>query len=504
MNSFWLVLRKELTCCARDPDVLIYAFLLPIVLYPLCAVFVNEASLWYSSMQEKNKPTVIVSGQSPLAASVAQGLRRRKHFSVYDENGADSALETDNQSVKSESSDDDDKEIKSNGGEKNSSNAKDALNTFKKTKPIDDKLATEFQKQEVARFPLTPEQLQTFKNDANAVVTVDSVTSKIDIKAHETASHFGTIADQLESDIRASRFRSLRRELHAKALPTDLLLVYTVQRQGLKKVRTTGATDNNIKQLFDKLLALLVVFMILMMTVIGGPASVCMMAEEHEKKTYQTTLLLPINRMVIIFSKFLTVASICIVGATFNLFCLTIFAMSLLTSAFGQNTNLFKLFSELTHITFYKGMFYTASGVGVFHRIKPYIQIPTFPEVMLLLVFVLTTGALLAAIYLCVAGYAKTVKSAQMLVSLPMIFLMSLPTLALIPGIQFTVQTSLVPIANLLIMRKFENPPLLPSLIALLEPIVLIVLILNIVRIVFESHANGKRSKNAKPIGVPQ
>ncbi len=131
----------------------------------------------------------------------------------------------------------------------------------------------------------------------------------------------------------------------------------------------------------------------------------------------------------------------------------------------------------------------------IVQKAKPYVQLPTLRDLLLMLAFFCSSGALLSAIYLCVAGFAKTVKSAQVLVSLPMIFLMGLPAIALIPGIQFNLQTAFIPIANLLIMRKFENPPFLPSLIAIVEPFVLVILILNVVRIIFESQAGGPRRK---------
>jgi sodium transport system permease protein len=427
MKDFWLVFRKELTCCGRDPDVLIYAFLLPLVLYPLSAVFVNEASIWYTSMQEKNKEAVYVRGQSPLSIAIASGLRSNKHFIVID-----------------------DYEKKSSEQEKK----------------------------------------------AIAVVSVDPATSQVAISAHETASHLGTVALQIEGDIREARAKGLSRQLKEKDIAVSLLDVYHVQRQGLKKPRTTGATDNYLKQLFDKLTALLVTFMILMMTIIGGPASVCMMAEEHEKKTFYTTLLLPINRFAIVFAKFLSVTAICIGGAAFNLICLALFVIFIAGSSLGHYFSLAKFVEDLQHLTVQTGSFYLGSGLAAFLRLKPYVQIPTVAELLLMVAFFCSTGALLSAIYLCVAAYAKTVKSAQMLVSLPMMFLMALPTIALIPGIQFDLQTSLIPIANQLIMRKFENPPLFLSLIAIFEPLMLVALILNWVRIVFENQPQTKRGKS--------
>ncbi len=415
------------------------------------AVFVNEASIWYTSMQEKNHEVVYVSGKSPLALAIASGLRRKNHFIVIDD-----ATEV--------------SQSKSKSGD----------------------FVTELHNQNHTSI-VEQTNLSLLKNKAVAVLNVDPNTSKISIIAHEASSHLGTVAEQIEKEIRDARFAALTKELKSKGVSSDILLVFDVQRQGLKKPRTSGPTDSYLKQLFDKLLAVLVLFMILMMTIIGGPASVCMMAEEHEKKTFHTTLLLPINRMNIVIAKFMAVAIICVGGAAFNLSCLVIFALFIVSTSLGHFVSFTKVLNELQHLSVYSASYYVGSGIIFVQRIKPYVQLPTLPELILMLVFFCSTGALLSAICLCVAGYAKTVKSAQTLVSLPMMFLMGLPTIALIPGIQFNLQTSLIPIANLLIMRKFENPPLLPSVIAIVEPLVLVALILNLVRIVFEPEAHGKR-----------
>lgn len=431
MKNFWLVFRKELTCCGRDPDVFIYAFLLPLVLYPLSAVLVNEASLWYASMQEKNRDTVYVKGVSPLSFAISQGLRSKKHFNV-----------------------------------------------------IDDDTAT--------ADPHTVLAIAEQKKNATAIVAIEPATNEVTIEAHETSSHLGTVADQIETEIREARFKALKEKLAAKGISTDILNVFTVDREGVKKTRTLSTTNGDMKQIFDKLLALLVTFMILMMTVIGGPASVCMMAEEHEKKTFLTTLLLPIDRMVVIISKFLTVTVICITGAAFNMVCLAVFVVFLLASVLGQSFSLAKMVTDFQHLTIPTGAYYLTTIGIVVSRIRQFVQVPDLPEVLMMVAFFCSTGALLSAIYLCVASYGKTVKSAQMLVSLPMIFLMALPTIAMIPGIQFNARTAFIPIANLLIMRKFDNPPMLLATIAMLEPLIIVVLILFWVRKNFESQIEGK------------
>ncbi|MBS1954318.1 MAG: ABC transporter permease subunit [Cyanobacteria bacterium SZAS-4] len=444
MRNFWLVFRKELTCCGRDPDVLIYAVLLPLVLYPLSAVFINEASLWYASMQEKNRDIVYVRGVSPLAAAIAEGLRSKKHFDVVDENG----LPANGASVPAES----------------------------------------------------PARLLQKKKDAIAVVTVDPVAAQVSIEAQETSSHLGTVADQIETEIRQARFKELKNKLEMKGVSADILNVFTVQRAGLRKTRAVGPTDGELRQIFDKLLSLLVTFMILMMTVIGGPASVCLMAEEHEKKTFSTTLLLPINRFVIVISKFLTVALICLGGAAFNLVCLTLFVLFIIAGILGHGFNVGEIVYDFQHLNFYSALYYFVSGAIIVTRIRHYVQLPTLNEALMMMVFFCSTGALLSAIYLCVAGYGKTVKSAQTLVSLPMMLLMTLPTIAMVPGVQFNLRTALIPIANLLIMRKYDNPPIALASIAIIEPIILVVLILFFIRSNFENQIEGKRRNKGETV----
>lgn len=457
MRNFWLVFQKELRCCGRDPDVLIYAFLLPLVLYPLSAVFLNEASLWYSSMQEKNRDIVYVRGVSPISAAIAEGLRSKKHFDIVDDNPPSASVEP-HASVQSGAS-------------------------------VQAPVPTE-----------SPARLLQKKKDAIAVVTVDPVTAQVSIEAHETSSHLGTVADQIETEIRQVRFKALKTKLEEKGVSADILNVFSVQRAGLKKLRTIGPTDGELRQVFDKLLALLVTFMILMMTVIGGPASVCLMAEEHEKKTFSTTLLLPINRFVIVIAKFLTVALICLGGAAFNLVCLTLFVLFIIAGILGHGFNVGGIIYDFQHLNFNTASYYFVSGAVLVTRIRHYIQLPTLNEALLMIVFFCSTGALLSAIYLCVAGYGKTVKSAQTLVSLPMMLLMTLPTIAMVPGAQFNLRTALIPIANLLIMRKYDNPPLALASIAVIEPIILVVLILFFIRRNFDSQIEGKRKNKGETV----
>ncbi|MFN8551952.1 MAG: hypothetical protein U0103_10720 [Candidatus Obscuribacterales bacterium] len=192
MNNFWLVLRKELTCCARDPDVLIYAVLLPLVLYPLSAVLVNEASLWYASMQEKNRDVVYVKGVSPLSTAIAEGLRLKKHFTVIDDNPS----------------------------------SVDALQSSS---------AVAAPSRDASVVATDSSKLAELKRSAIAVVQVDAATNAISIQAHETSSHLGTVAEMIEAEIREARFKGLQAKLQEKGLSTDILNVFTVELLGLKE-----------------------------------------------------------------------------------------------------------------------------------------------------------------------------------------------------------------------------------------------------------------------------
>ncbi|MFN8551953.1 MAG: hypothetical protein U0103_10725 [Candidatus Obscuribacterales bacterium] len=252
--------------------------------------------------------------------------------------------------------------------------------------------------------------------------------------------------------------------------------------------------------MLDKLVALLVTFTILMMTVIGGPASVCMMAREHEKKTFLTTLLLPIRSTDCSCREIFHRGCHLHRRGSIQSVCLGLFVVFLFGSMLGHSFSLTQVISDFQHLTITTGSYYLTMGAIMVHRIRQMIQIPTLPEVLLMVAFFCSTGALLSAIYLCVAGYGKTIKSAQMLVSLPMIFLMALPTIAMIPGIQFNIKTALIPIANLLIMRKFDNPAMLPAAIAILEPWLIVVLILFFVRRNFETQVEGGRKKKSETV----
>ncbi len=56
----WLILKKELTHCYRDPHVLIYSLALPLLFYPLMVICLFEGGLWYAGRMEHQPVRVAV------------------------------------------------------------------------------------------------------------------------------------------------------------------------------------------------------------------------------------------------------------------------------------------------------------------------------------------------------------------------------------------------------------------------------------------------------------
>jgi sodium transport system permease protein len=74
-------MKKELTHFFRDPHVLIYSLLLPMVGYPLLIVGGFEAALWQESLGEKKKVTIAVE-RPPEGSALLDAISRSPQFAV--------------------------------------------------------------------------------------------------------------------------------------------------------------------------------------------------------------------------------------------------------------------------------------------------------------------------------------------------------------------------------------------------------------------------------------
>ena len=83
-SIFWLI-EKELKCLFRDPDILIYGLIAPLIFFPLVAICSSETMFWYQGMQEHKKlRLVFIEKAAPDArfARVRQAVSESKYFQV--------------------------------------------------------------------------------------------------------------------------------------------------------------------------------------------------------------------------------------------------------------------------------------------------------------------------------------------------------------------------------------------------------------------------------------
>jgi sodium transport system permease protein len=81
MSDVLTIMKKELTHFFRDPHVLIYSLILPMVGYPLLIVGVFEAALWQESLGEKKKITVAIQ-RPPEGLAFFDAISRSPQFAV--------------------------------------------------------------------------------------------------------------------------------------------------------------------------------------------------------------------------------------------------------------------------------------------------------------------------------------------------------------------------------------------------------------------------------------
>jgi len=95
-SIFWLI-EKELKCLFRDPDILIYGLIAPLVFFPLVAVCVSETMFWYQGMQEHKKLRVALIEHSDTDArfdEVRQAIAENKYFQVVQSSDPARALKS--------------------------------------------------------------------------------------------------------------------------------------------------------------------------------------------------------------------------------------------------------------------------------------------------------------------------------------------------------------------------------------------------------------------------
>lgn len=176
-----------------------------------------------------------------------------------------------------------------------------------------------------------------------------------------------------------------------------------------------------LKQESYSLHFILVLLSIMMMSVGVAYPAISVSTEEYERKTIEATMLLPVNRYVVILGKLLSV------------------------SVFGMFTGLVNFFSILGVFNLLVFSASRMKGLSLESLQKP------LPVEQLFFIFIsyVVMGFLLSSLMLCVASICRTVRSAQNWVAIPMFIMMFVPGLSLLPNSKLDMISALIPFLGL-------------------------------------------------------
>ncbi|MBA3849464.1 MAG: hypothetical protein C0502_05640 [Opitutus sp.] len=229
----------------------------------------------------------------------------------------------------------------------------------------------------------------------------------------------------LEAFLRRHRDGILEQRLKARGLPPGFAQPFEMERKNVAPPEKVGGAT----------LGGLIPYFIILLCFSGAmyPA-MDLTAGEKERGTMETLLCSPTARLNIVLGKFLTVltASVATIG-------FALLSMAVTASLGGR-------------------LFLGGSGVttAALSRTPAAAPLPTFDPAGLLgvLAMVAPVAIFAAALLLAVSLFAKSYKEAQSYAG-PMILLAIIPAVfGLLPGIELTAKTSLIPILNLSLVCK--------------------------------------------------
>ena len=236
----------------------------------------------------------------------------------------------------------------------------------------------------------------------------------------------GMGASEVEKFLRAFRDKTVEARLAQRGLPLALIQPFETKRQNVAPPEKVGG---NIVGGF-------IPYLIIMLCFTGAmyPA-IDLTAGEKERGTMETLLCSPVNRLNIVLGKFLMVLT-----GSLATIALSLSSMSL-TILIGGNL-----------MSTGKGMV----AVGGAGATEAPAFIPFIDPVGVLGVFAMIApvAVLFAAVLLAISLFAKSYKEAQSYVA-PMIFVIILPAMiGMLPGVELSAKTALVPILNLSLVCK--------------------------------------------------
>lgn len=249
----------------------------------------------------------------------------------------------------------------------------------------------------------------------------DGAPGTVMLYHYEGEMKSGMGVDEVDRHFRRLREKTVETRLRDRGLSPDLIEPFEIKRQNVAPPEKVGGN----------LIGGLIPYIIIVLCFTGAmyPA-IDLTAGEKERGTMETLLCSPVHRVNIVLGKFLTVMTASIATIAFTLVSTAgslILAGSLLAVGGGG----------------------VAKGaVGTF--------LPIIDPAGILGVFamIVPVAVLFAAVLLTISLFAKSYKEAQTYVSPMMIFVLLPSMLGMLPGIELSAKTALVPILNLTLVCK--------------------------------------------------
>jgi sodium transport system permease protein len=429
LQELWWIVRKELTCCYRDQDVLIYGLIFPVVLYPLLFLFAFEGIMWSTGTWEKSRNPICVVGETANSHFVTDALKSDTHLILMNEQNPDESLKA---------------------------------GTIK------------------------------------AVISYNP-PSLVTIKTHEPATELIGLTETLEYDIRRAHRESIDKELQEKHVPESVLTPFYVSWQSTKPTAQGAVRSLGLRYIVDLLVQSLLIYTVFVMILVAQVASICLLVEEKEKKTFDTTMLLPISRTKIMVAKFLTVNVAIASSVVLHLLslavnsCFAFLAFGIVEARQNPNSYVLRLLTGQAHLQLSDVVVVWYTCVKMLPMLQTEIQLPSFADIAFIIYIIVSSSALAAASFLFASSFGKSNKDAQTLALFPTLLLFSVTSISLMPGLDLNLGTALLPLSNLLIMRKFPRPELIPGFLTIFLSLVLPVLFLWAAKKVFFNDYTSRR-----------
>ncbi len=232
----------------------------------------------------------------------------------------------------------------------------------------------------------------------------------------------GMGAGEVEKFFRNLRDKTVETRLTDRGLTADLIKPFEVKRQNVAPPEKVGGN----------IFGGIVPYFIILLCFTGAmyPA-IDLTAGEKERGTMETLLCSPVHRVNIVLGKFLMV--------------MTASVATIVVSLLSSSASLL-----------IGGSMMAGRGGGAAKAAASMGQIPTIDPAGILGVFIMVTpvAMLFAAVLLTISLFAKSYKEAQSYVS-PLIVVVVMPAMmGMLPGIELSAKTALVPIMNLSLVCK--------------------------------------------------